>query len=50
MEYKLVVCKNDFTLEKDVNELLKEGWKLQGGVCISYFRKRRHYSQAMVKE
>ena len=58
MEYKLVICKNDFVLEREVNELLKEGWKCQGGVSISlqkgeFTQKEniiKNYTQAMVKE
>ena len=59
MEYKLVRCQNDFVLEKEVNELLKEGWKCQGGVHFFYYQKSakgqdiepiRQFAQAMVKE
>ena len=59
MEYKLVRCQNDFVLEKEVNELLKEGWKCQGGINFYYYEKDkksqsierfREFAQAMVKE
>ena len=54
MEYKLVVCKKKGgsklnTLEKDVNELLKQGYKLQGGVSVSNNNKYDIWTQAMVK-
>ena len=59
MEYKLVVCQNDFVLEKEVNELLKKGWKCQGGMNFYYYQKTKRgqdiepikqFAQAMVKE
>ena len=54
MKYKLVVCKKKGgsklnTLEKDVNELLKQGYKLQGGVSVSKSNGLEIWTQAMVK-
>lgn len=49
MEYKLVICRNDFVLEEKVNELLKEGWKCQGGMNFYYYQKISQFAQAMVK-
>ena len=54
MKYKLVVCKKKGgsklnTLENDVNELLKQGYKLQGGVSVSKSNGLEIWTQAMVK-
>lgn len=36
MKYKVVWAKSTEVLEKIVNELLEEGWELQGGVEAAY--------------
>jgi hypothetical protein len=34
MEYKVVWTESNSDLEKEVNELIKGGWKPQGGVMV----------------
>jgi len=51
MEYKIVKEEYDDTFQKEVNNLIKNGWKPQGGVGIFYdLHKDKiiHY-QAMIK-
>jgi len=46
MEYKIV--KESYStdlLAKKVNEMIREGWRPQGGVCLA----SAYYLQAMVK-
>jgi len=51
MEYKIVTQKYYQDLENEVNNLIKNGWKPQGGVAILYDSEngRTEYYQAMVK-
>ncbi len=46
MEYKVVSTWTQKRLEKDVNELILEGWKPQGGITYS----GGCYMQAMIRE
>ncbi len=46
MEYKLVQTFTQKGLEKDVNDLIFEGWQPQGGITYS----AGSYMQAMVRE
>jgi hypothetical protein len=47
MDYKIVETgANLKEIEAKVNDLIKEGWKPQGGICYS----SGHYFQAMIKE
>jgi hypothetical protein len=55
MQYKVIdeMFLND--LEKKVNEHIKSGWKLQGGISVSRARYSGHndelrYFQALIKE
>ena len=64
MPYKCVIKSSDSDLEKAVNQLIDEGWKLQGGVSVSICQKPYYiaggstivcmesfcYAQGMVKE
>lgn len=61
MEYKLIIVKNRWysnvqeELENKVNNLLKKGWKLQGGVSVATYVEGNYstyyvMSQAMVLE
>lgn len=54
IEYQIVVRDGTLDLSKDVNELLSEGWKLQGGVSISHVYKNGDYDgiccQTMYRE
>jgi len=45
MEYKVVGAMTSEALETLVNTLLKQGWKLQGGICYP----SGYYNQAMIK-
>ena len=50
MEYKIVYGEDPRELEEEVNELIRKGWKPQGGVCV--LRERNNYwsfYQAMVR-
>lgn len=54
MKYIVLERKDSSRLEEDVNAYLAQGWKLQGGVCMTYcgldgddFRTYWH-SQALV--
>jgi len=49
MKYKIVVEETYPELETEVNKLLKEGWKLQGGVSHSVAGIRYCFTQAIVK-
>lgn len=57
MERYLVVYEDDIlywvavrNLQKQVEQLCKEGWKPQGGVCVLYESKRNWVAfQAMIK-
>jgi len=45
MEYKVVAKVRLYELEEEVNKLIKDGWKPQGGIAVT-----SAYAQAMVKE
>ena len=49
MEYKIVNEYEQAVLEKKVNELIKQGWKPQGGICWSSGDSIMKYAQAMIK-
>lgn len=34
MEYKVIQENSILGLENELNKLLKEGWKPQGGICV----------------
>ncbi len=46
MEYKIVSAFTRKGFEKDVNDLILEGWKPQGGIAID----TGVYVQAMIRE
>jgi len=53
MEYQVVTdAETTAELEKEVNALIKDGWKPQGGVLVYYFagNGRVYKCQAMIKE
>jgi hypothetical protein len=50
MEYRLVEENYSFDLTKKVNELIKLGWKPQGGLIYWANGFNDHYKQAMIKE
>jgi hypothetical protein len=59
MKYHVVSAGNTGELEKAVNELLEQGWTLQGGVCATahaflnqrddYWESVFEYSQALTQ-
>lgn len=50
MKYKIVEESSKDYLEIEINKLLREGYTLQGGICISYSQgNHKIYSQALVK-
>jgi len=49
-EYKIVERMSGELLEIAVNELIEEGWKLQGGLQIAKDEHLDCYYQAMVKD
>lgn len=50
MEYKVIMKSSIKGLEKEVISDLKQGWKLQGGVCLERFVLRKFYLQALSRE
>ena len=54
MEYKIVNANCTEYLEEKVNELIKDGWQLQGGVSISLSESDDYMyfdcAQAMIKK
>lgn len=36
MEYKIITATSESILEEAIKSLLKQGWKLQGGISITY--------------
>lgn len=51
MKYRILVESFIFDMETQVEEKLKEGWKLQGGVSVVNINSSSNrYIQAMVKE
>ena len=49
-EYKIVEKMSGELLAMAVNELIEEGWKLQGGLQIAKDEHLDRYYQAMVKD
>ena len=51
MKYRIVYAQSiEKVLEEQVNKLLKQGWRPQGGVFVVGSPTGWHYWQAMVKE
>ena len=56
MKYKIVSCYEKYKMEREVEELIKEGWKPQGGICLAIIfpsspsGTQSEYAQAMTKE
>jgi len=53
MEYTLVTENNPEALVRKVSELIRQGWKPQGGVAVGVVApmlQKHIYCQAMVKE
>ncbi len=56
-QYKIVLNSHADILEREVNELIAQGWQPLGGVGMAYKHEHSHnvvshlmYAQAMVKE
>jgi hypothetical protein len=50
MEYRIFTSKSFIDLETTINNQLKNGWELQGGVSVAEFtRSEMIYCQAMTK-
>jgi len=50
MEYKIVASEYRHIIMDEVNKLLQEGWKLQGGISSSWNTTGGFFCQAMVKD
>ncbi|SHI91687.1 DUF1737 domain-containing protein [Flavobacterium terrae] len=53
MEYKIITATYESKLEEEIAALLKQGWKLQGGISICYNRgygnTDLYFAQALIK-
>jgi hypothetical protein len=52
VRYRIIEAKDMEGLEQDVNEALREGWTLQGGVCVVNSQANTYawwFYQAMVR-
>ena len=51
MKYKVIQVESSLNqFNEKVNEELKDGWKLQGGVSIAVTDNKKVFAQAMIKE
>lgn len=51
MRYKIVKAESCYELEEKVDDMIKHGWKLQGGVSFVYHSSfRETWAQAMKKD
>lgn len=46
MEYRIISSFSIEEMQKEINSLLLQGWKLQGGICVY----ERGFAQAVVKD
>lgn len=49
MEYKVVSARNGAALSDQVNELIKEGWELHGGLVVAHAGEYGLFFREMVK-
>lgn len=49
MQYKIVGERSAGKFTKLVNDLIAEGWKPQGGVCVVIREGQELYAQAMIR-
>lgn len=53
MKYKIVQENSTYAMEVKVEELLKNGWSLQGGISIGWNRSlsihEMYYAQALIR-
>jgi hypothetical protein len=50
MEYRIIAGRDVQKLENDVNDLIRKGWKPQGGVSRAETNEFSWFAQAMVKD
>lgn len=50
MEYELVVRDGIESMNEAVNEMLQDGWRLQGGISVTATSRIYYYCQAMVRD
>lgn len=49
MKYELIVRDGIESMNEAVNEMLQDGWRLQGGISVTATDRIYYYCQAMVK-
>lgn len=50
MRYRIVTSHSEYDLNNSVNDLIKRGWKTQGGVSFQIYGDfREKWAQAMIK-
>lgn len=49
MKYELIVRDGIESMNEAVNEMLQDGWQLQGGISVTATDRIYYYCQAMVK-
>jgi hypothetical protein len=50
MKYRILEKRSAYKLEIEVNELIAQGWRPQGGVAVDSMGMGESFLQAMVKE
>ncbi len=50
MEYRIISKKNENELEREINEMLRKGWKPQGGLVVVDAPDSWIYWQAVIRE
>jgi hypothetical protein len=50
MEYTVIKGYEMERLIDDVNKAIRQGWKLQGGVCVDSYNVRFTWAQTMTRE
>jgi hypothetical protein len=50
MEYDVIKDYELADMVRKVNKAIKEGWKLQGGVCVDSYTVRFTWAQAIIRE
>jgi hypothetical protein len=50
MQYQVIVARDPQVLSQEVNDYLRKGWKLQGGVAAFIAAGKEQLLQAMVQE
>lgn len=51
MDYRVITAESEYKLREEVVEMIKRGWRPQGGVSFVYHSAYKEtWAQAMVKE